>query len=358
MLIVNEGDIERANILVPEEAHMDLMTLDHLTMMETLSILVLKDTNYAIHPNFMHTEPIKKPGFFVKTGDKQCRIMLGGEFDPCIYRGQNQDFPFEPSFQRAKITQSPLLHCAEWIKKETFKEVFKETPYFKRLSNMSILGNTFDFDLEALAQHYEFSTNYLDITRDFNVAMFFAYTWTDVHGNYHPITDFEKFNPHLYITNGSTMNGFMRDNYKIVGFQSALRPVTQLAMAIDMDNTENDTKGFFTKIELPKNAYFSVGVYNSFQKGTALFPQDTLSVIQKDIKTTNFIARDLLHKYCETFSKDINEMTNLLKQDFEITDKKIIIPAEITEQINKEITLGILPWIKNNIGWRTTSQPA
>lgn len=56
---------------------------------------------------------------------------------------------------------------------------------------MEVYGNKFEFDLEALAQHYNFKTNYLDVTRDREVVEFFAYTYIDDNGKYQPRTDFE-----------------------------------------------------------------------------------------------------------------------------------------------------------------------
>ncbi len=88
--------------------------------------------------------------------------------------GKIKNYPtFSPSFKRIKKTKEPIKHCTEWIKKEEFKELFTRTPYFERLpKEIGCMGLDFDFDLEALAQHYEFKTNYLDITKNFTIALF------------------------------------------------------------------------------------------------------------------------------------------------------------------------------------------
>ena len=44
--------------------------------------------------------------------------MIGGKFDHLIFRGQNKDYDFIPSFKRIN---SPLEKCVSWIKKEEFK---------------------------------------------------------------------------------------------------------------------------------------------------------------------------------------------------------------------------------------------
>ena len=164
----------------------DLMSLDFYSVQDLLSTLLTKNAAHTLNPMFM-VESLDKFGYYVKTDTDKCRIIVGNEFDHLLFRGQNRNYrTFSPSFKRINITMEPIKHCVEWIKKEEFKELFTRTPYFERLpKEIGCMGLDFDFDLEALAQHYEFKTNYLDITKNFAVALFFAYT-DCINGRYYP----------------------------------------------------------------------------------------------------------------------------------------------------------------------------
>lgn len=77
-----------------------------------------------------------------------------------------------PGYLRPNIVNNEVMHCVEYIKREEFKLLFKQTPYYMLLRRLSVMGHFFEFDLDAVAQHYEFATNYLDVTKDVRVALF------------------------------------------------------------------------------------------------------------------------------------------------------------------------------------------
>ena len=105
--------------------------------------------------------------------------------------------------------------------------------------------------MQAIAQHYEFKNNYLDITKSFTVALFFAYT-DCINGKYYPIQDFKKYNPYIYVASIGTLQQIYRDNFKVVGFQVSQRPYAQQAMALDITKLAK-VRNVFAKIKLPKN---------------------------------------------------------------------------------------------------------
>ena len=180
----------------------DIMPMEEYSMQDMLATLLTKDAAHTINPFFL-TSNLDFWGNYIKTADDKCRIMIGGEFDHLIFRGQNKDYDFIPSFQR---TNSSLEKCISWVKKEEFKNFFTKTPFFQRLpKEIGIMDKEFEFDLEALAQHYEFRTDYLDITKSFNIALFFAYT-DYKNGQYIPIDCEDKtsnYNPCIYVSNKS-----------------------------------------------------------------------------------------------------------------------------------------------------------
>ncbi len=350
-MIINFGNFTEANIVI-EDPNKDLMSLRGYGEQACLATLVTKNAEFAINPFFMHTDN-SKLGFMVKTGKDNFRIQLGGEFDPCIYRGQNKDYEhIIPSLQRIDKNKNFLDYCVAWIQCEEFKETFKRTPYYNRLSQMRVLGNTFEFDLEALAQHYGFATNYVDTTTDFSVAMFFAYTKYN-NGCYHPITDFEEYSPVLYVTQ---IQNFIfptsKNNCEIVGFQSTLRPLTQKAMAIDCQDYVN-LKSSFRKIELPKDASYALGIYNSFHKGAKLFPREPVALIAQEIIDSKHINIEILKKFCEINNHNYEELSKeLSKMEYRLDDLEIIFSENQLCQMHFEISTQILPWIEKNIGYR------
>lgn len=334
----------------------DIMTMDQYSIEDIIQTLLTKNPAHAINPLFM-CESLGKWGFYVGTANNKCRIIIGNEFDNLLFRGQNKDYIFKSSYSRII---SPIEKCIQWVKKEEFKDFFKSTPFYKRLPNeIGIVGRDFEFDLEALAQHYEFKTNYLDITKSLNVAMFFAYT-DCVNGRYVPIINFNNtdYEPYIYVTNLGVLQSMERDNLKIVGFQVSPRPLAQKAMALDLSNAENDVTSYFAKIPLPKTEYFSVGVFNAFKKGFELIQPDILTEAVKQIKSSKNINSRLLEEYCNLNKLNMHELEqDLINNEYSIQDSIYPLSKSLYSQMNIYINEFILPFIANNIGYRKVLRP-
>lgn len=149
-----------------------------------------------------------------------------------------------------------------------------QTPYYQ-LQNIKVIDCNFEFDLEALAQHYEFKTNYIDLTKNIEVAEFFAYTYLDDNMNYQPISDFKQYHPHIYRARISDLMSYNKNILTIVGFQAALRPLRQTAMAINLSNGNKTIKDdIFEEIEIeltPEKAkQKAFDIYNKFEGGKKL----------------------------------------------------------------------------------------
>ena len=327
----------------------DIMSMKDYALEDLLKILMTKSLVHNINP-FHQMQNNSFLGHFVKTGENKYRIMIGSEFDNLMFRGQNKDYDFTSSYSRII---NPLDKCIEWIKKEEFKDFFKTTPFYKRLPNELVVeGNEFEFDLEALAQHYEFKTNYLDITKNLNVAMFFAYT-TCIDGKYIPI-DFQNtdFEPHIYVSTIGQLNYQEPDNFKIVGLQVAERPLLQEAMALDLSKTDN-IKNLFTKIPLPKTEYFSYGIYNSFRQGYNLVREDFLTSHVNKIKEKKEIPPELLERYCNETNSDLEALKDeLIKNEYIIINSRHLLEKVQIDEMDKKIDNYIKPFIFENIGLR------
>lgn len=338
--------------LVPSINGFELITMQDYQQMGRLSILATKGLHFML-PFRLNTDSTKT-GFFIKSENNKAKILLGGEFEPCIFRGQNNDYEkFIPSFQRKELIENPAKHCAEYIKREEFKNYFKLTPYYQILSGMKIMDYYFEFDLDAIAQHYEFATDYLDVTKDILTALFFAYTYC-IDGSYYPVDNFEKYNPTLYISNFALLA--RENNLTAVGFQAVSRPQRQTAMALKIDNPNSNVKADFRIISLPRSAEIAHAVYNSFKQGKTLFPEEPIQVIQKRIRKRKYLNEQLFKEYCQKFDKNESELRELLSRDYIINNSTLDIDTDLFLKMTGEIYDKLIPWIKKNIFYRTVKR--
>lgn len=303
-----------------------------------------------------------KQGVFIKTSEGKCRIMLGNEFEPYLYRGENQKFEyFQPSLER-ELLRSEYDHCIAWIRANQFKRIFKLTPYYQ-LQNIKLMGCNFEFDMEALAQHYEFKTNYIDLTKDKEVAEFFAYTYIDKNGNYQPINDFEKYSPHLYRAKVSDLITYNKDLFTIVGFQAALRPLRQIAMALNLSNGNKTVRDdIFEEIPLETDAEIARKrareIFDKFEQGKKLFPDEALKTLEDELKKEDVIVLiDSIIDYAATFKKSVGKIRSMLRhQGHKIKDKILYPCSNLSEKMQYDVDYEIVPWIKENIGHRKTAR--
>ena len=157
-------------------------------------------------------------GSYVKTAEDKFKIFMNPTgFSSYIYRGQNKDHDhFIPSLQRALSNGD----TNEVQKAKNFIAALKKSPIYKYFNQPVKWGDeslTLDVDAEAIAQHYGFVSNYLDLTREEDIAKFFAYTYVDeVTGGYKLVKDFEQYSPTLYIAN--IMDVYNRYGCEPIGF--------------------------------------------------------------------------------------------------------------------------------------------
>lgn len=273
----------------------------------------------------------QSPGIFIKTAPDTWGILLGDEFQPQIYRGQNQDFPsFKSSYDRLDGEENKILALSQ---REEFRKVFVQTPYYTRCRNFSVYDCKYEFDFEAIFQHYGFKSSYIDITKELMVALFFAYTYTE-NGSYYPVHDFTKYNPTLYISYISEIQ--KNANVHPISLQMVKRPVTQMAMAINTN--ENDLKVYFEKYELPKNPMIAIDIYEKFRHGEALFPREPISDIANQILVTKELNEDVVKKVCHENSVCFEDV----KREFESRD---YVFSNIEWQINEDMRL----WMNSDI---------
>lgn len=281
----------------------------------------------------------QQTGFAIEMPNGHLGVMPCGEFDMQIFRGQRKDYPLIPHFQRQDLVSNSAKHCIAYIKRETFKEYLKHTAYCDNLGLDS-------YDLNSIAQHYGFATDYLDITMDKEVALFFAYTYYDEKDDSYKMIDFENDDtPTLYYT--ITLSFYNEPHLLVpINFQSVFRPQIQKALTFDATNTDANT--YFTKCPLPKDQEAQKNaktIYDKFKGGEVLFPQnEQINNIEQSIKKNKELDEMLFLNYCNEFKKD----SDSLKKQLEIKGYKI---QRTNFGINKEL----LAKIKNEVKKKITS---
>jgi hypothetical protein len=215
-------------------------------------------------------------GSYVKTKEGKYKIFLNPTgFSSFIYRGENKEHAdFKPSMQRA-------LHEGETDKiqmAKNFIAALQKSPiytFFKQPVKWGDENLSFDIDAQAIAQHYGFVSNYLDMTRDEDTAKFFAYTYFDEKtGSYKLIEDFALYSPTLYKAN--IIDIYKKYGCEPIGFQPFLRPIKQWALAVNLGENYKDIKNLFETHKLTDTKEAET-IYEKFKCGKSLFPKELMT---------------------------------------------------------------------------------
>lgn len=228
-----------------------------------------------------YTTSQKDALFPLKVSDTEILLLSAPEFSSLLYRGENNNERkvCKPSIMR-KISKDEKL--IQLLKKQEFLHAMKNHPLTKEFKNRYFLENYFQFpnyklkiDYEAIAQHYEFKTNHLDLTRDKNVAMFFMTSeYNYEQKRYLPISDNSKKGV-LYTYDFKL--GIIKGEHAInpIGFQPFSRPDKQKAFSIIFNkNVDFNDFDFVQKEEFELTKELCEKYYNMFECGDELFPKD------------------------------------------------------------------------------------
>jgi hypothetical protein len=253
-------------------------------------------------------------GEYIKTAEDKFKIFLNPTgFSSYIYRGEHKENKhFKPSLQRAFLKgETDKIQATK-----KFIATLKKSPIFTFFNQPVKWGDehlTFDIDAEAIAQHYGFATNYLDLTRDEDVAKFFAYTYIDEETEgYKLVENFEHYSPTLYRAHITDI--YRRYGCEPIGFQPFFRPIKQWALAVNLGENYKGAKDLFEAYKLT-DAEEAKRIFDSFKGGELLFPKEPVAV---------FIAKSN-PEFLATMEWDADYVKLLLK------------------------------WLLENIGWRGVS---
>lgn len=321
-------------------------------------VCLLNDTDYAnslINREGTITSPDVR-GVFIRKQNGKLNIIPGQEFNPIIYRGQCNNYPFIPTSQRYELFDGKerVRHSIDWIKSQEFKRLLSNTPYNTRANEIEVLDCRYELDLDIVSKQYNFVSDYLDVTRNLMVAFFFAYTYWDIGtSQLRPIENFENNVPMLYIGSLKDLYYQAPDSVKNICFQPVVHAKAQQTLSINVSKDRDFIKGLFKAVELPKNPVAARNVYDQFEGGDLLFPQDYVSKCALRIREYNMLQEDLIDEYCNLTATNEKWLKSEYKElGYDIVNQLWDIPEQTKNLINKEIDDYIMPYLHSNFIYR------
>jgi len=202
-----------------------------------------------------------------------------------FYRGENQLFSScKSSFFRKYSGDITIDKLISDMKIELFARVISELDLIKKWDYCNVFP-------EFIAQHYGLDTEYLDITGNFLVAMFFAVSRYDKElGKYVPITDdyIEEHPEHKYgyfykRKNPDRLPYYFDKEIKVgdiipIGFQPFMRCSSQFGYMIKCDDNydlSEDTD--YEKYCFNQSSALSKYIYSKCKEGKAIMPYEGLT---------------------------------------------------------------------------------
>ena len=143
------------------------------------------------------------------------------------------------------------------------------------------------------------------------------------------------------------------DSIKKIGLQPLPRANAQRTLSINVSGDFDYIKSLFKKIELPKNPAIAKYVYNQFEGGKLLIPDDFASKYAQMVKRNKTLQGDLFVKYCEETKTDKIWLSGELKKlGYGLASSSLEIQKTATDTMNKEIDKYILPFLDDGIIFR------
>ena len=288
-------------------------------------------------------------GVYIELKPDKYGIILGTEFNPIVYRGLNNDYVFMPDSQRYELFDGKerIRHSINWIKKREFLNLMSETPYFTRIRDYKVSGCSYEFDMEAVAKHFNYMSDYVDVTRNMSVAYFFAYTYFNEDKKcYMPIENFEYNTPTIYVASLKDLYRQAPESVENLSWQPFNRTKQQLAMSVNTSKNWRKVQDVFKKVYLSKNPAIAKYIYELFEGGDLLFPKDYISMCATQVMEYKTLHEDLIYKYCDETKTDIKWLSEELKKlDYEFVNQPWYIPEQAKDIINKEIDENIIPYM-------------
>lgn len=249
----------------------------------------------------------------------QTVLRSGIEFTFTLYRGQTQEYEHcLPSLARRKHIEEQLLDLCRNV---AFEDAIGLHPYVQICEKANILGGPLFINRQGLTQHYGLATDLLDLTSNFDIASFFATcTWDDLTQAYIPIERTDTPPGILYRIPPLPLIQFgISGKLTYVGWQPFPRPEEQRACALIMERYENfATLPGVQFVKFRQDAAISQRIWNSFDKGRALFPNDAVSELARRAANLMEFTQSQINRGWEKLDTWLHRSTkNSIRNDVE-----------------------------------------
>lgn len=334
------------------------------------------------------------------------QIILSFGSSRHFYRGENKKFSSSfPSLRREIGIYKSKNNTINSKNIELINsiETLKTYNFMQFIWNFDIVRHWYfnysDINFKALAQHYGFKTNLLDLTNNFMVALFFATCKYDYKTNsYLPLTEedinqteeskygviFHSPNWVIDFFNGSNfIDKFEKEGNQIIpseidsghfdgyafqiGYQPLMRCKQQYGYIYPLRygvSLQENTK--FEKLYFKQTVEFSNRVYKMMDSGNKVFPYEGINLAKKYIdelqESYEFYIEDVKEVYETIVDKNIfptfkDFKTSLLSEEFNNNKVKINneeIQYHIEENIIKKVNdyynnINVLSELNNRI---------
>lgn len=237
------------------------------------------------------------------------------------YRGEAQNYPTSKTTLWREVAQCEndnqrlMVRLLAAMRVLEFKHFLKRTKYVKWWEEH--LGAPY---YDAIAQHYGFMTDYLDITNDFNVAMFFACCiWEADKNRWRPMTEkecLERGKGVLYHAPAENVRWHLNADGSPrvipIGYQPFMRCQKQTGYVMKMEQQEDfRNDGIFERLYFNHSVNLSNGVFEYMRQGEDIYPQESLRTFDVQIEA----MKRGLHFSTDVFEEAINELNLIEKKD-------------------------------------------
>jgi len=250
------------------------------------------------------------------------------------YRGQStyHDPCIATIFRGKKEREAPTEEevTARLIKVCEFALLLRTHPVYNVVARNTMVNAV------ALAQHYGFSTEYLDITNSKWVAAFFASTGYDWNTDtYYPVgKEYGKGFGVMYISKDYIKDNLPEEFFEqnmVIGYQYFARPSRQSSFGYGMGRGENfNDNPYFAKVFFRHDLEASKVVFNMSYRQNRFIPKDKVSKLARKIQVSGEVTKDAVRLCLEHFcnDKDMGYMEDVCrKQGIKIRGDKSPIAA-------------------------------
>lgn len=241
------------------------------------------------------------------------------------YRGECRQFPktYPNIYRKSKEDQ------VIWgVKRCDFELFLLEVPEIK--DRIKYNGKV---DLLALAQHYGFPTNMLDITNDIVIAAYFAtHDRNPVTGRMEPVR--EGIGRLFWMPALLTDDG--RPNIRIFGDQSFRRPLSQCGYGLEMAEGEDlqETCGY---IEFRQSGEMGELMDRCFDGEDLVYPPEQITLIGKAIQEAEAVTSFGISRYSEECGMMEDEVRETVRAaGLYIVDAPLFHPMTLPEIPNAQ----------------------